>query len=255
MRKLLRGLRDQIDGRNAGRHGQICGTLWTGACGRAIFPLVLTTRTLQPELLDSLPHDHPDARHSRRDLRLINAIMGNHRWLARTLPRLLRPGERALELGAGTGELAARLQARGAAVDGLDFCPRPASWPAACAWHVSDLRTFEGYGAYAAVYGNLILHHLSADDLAALGARLRRSARIVVACEPTRSATSRWFFARFAPLFGASHVTLHDARVSIEAGFMGGELAAALGLSPAEWHLRAHTSWFGAYRLVAVRRA
>jgi hypothetical protein len=60
-------------------------------------------RTLQPELLDSLPSDHPDARHSRRDLRVINRLMGNHRWFARTLPPLVRAGEHALELGAGNG--------------------------------------------------------------------------------------------------------------------------------------------------------
>ncbi len=48
-------------------------------------------RTPQPELLDSLPPQHPDALHNRRDLRLTNRVMGNHRWLIRTLPPLLRP--------------------------------------------------------------------------------------------------------------------------------------------------------------------
>ena len=54
------------------------------------------TRTLTPELLDSLPSQHPDALRSRRDLRWINFAMGNHRWFARTLPPLLRPGDRVL---------------------------------------------------------------------------------------------------------------------------------------------------------------
>jgi len=38
---------------------------------------------LQAELLDSLPPDHPDALHNRRDLRLTNALMGNSRWFQR----------------------------------------------------------------------------------------------------------------------------------------------------------------------------
>src|SRR5688572_14054246 len=38
-------------------------------------------RTVQPEILDSLPHDHPDALHNRRDLRLTNFVTGDHRWL------------------------------------------------------------------------------------------------------------------------------------------------------------------------------
>ncbi len=69
-------------------------------------------RILQAELLDSLPHDHPDALHNRRDLRVINRVMGNYRWFARTLPALLRPGEAALEVGAGDGTLGLQLAAR-----------------------------------------------------------------------------------------------------------------------------------------------
>eukprot|EP01035_Chromulina_nebulosa_P054757 gene54757-75031_t len=168
------------------------------------------SRALTPELLDSLPPDHPDAVHSRRDLRLINRVMGNHRWFARTLPPLLRPGERTLELGAGTGELTARLAARGATVDGLDFIPRPSSLPAAHAWHVSDLRTFAGYERYAAVIANLILHHLTDAELAALGAKLARSTRLILASEPRRSPRSQRLFAFLAPLFRANRVTLHD---------------------------------------------
>ncbi len=212
-------------------------------------------RMLQPELLDSLPHDHPDALHSRRDLRLINQIMGNHRWFAQVLPRVLRPGEPALELGAGHGELGRRLHARGVAVDGLDVAPRPSEWPADRAWHVHDLRTFAHYDRYPAVIANLILHHFTDAELAELGARLGRTARIIVANEPLRSAKSQRFFSALSPLFGASHVTRHDARVSIEAGFIGDELPRALGLDPAVWEWRCTTTFLGAYRLIATRRA
>lgn len=212
-------------------------------------------RLLQPELLDSLPTDHPAALHNRRDLRLTNQIAGNHRWLARTLAPRLQTGELALELGAGTGELGLRLHAAGMAVDGLDLWPRPVSWPAARAWHVADLRTFDGFEGYAAVCGNLIFHQFSDRDLAALGARLGPAVRVILACEPARRRLSQWLYRAIGPLLGANYVSLHDAHVSIAAGFRGHELARALGLDEAKWEVRQSTTWLGVYQLIAVRRS
>jgi hypothetical protein len=211
-------------------------------------------RACFPELLDSLPFDHPDAKHSRRDLRLVNAIMRNGAWFAKVLPTLLRPGDRLLELGAGSGELGRRLGKAGIPVDGLDLCPRPAQWPGARCWHRSDLRTFTGYGSYEAVVGNLIFHQFSEEELADLGARLRRSARVILACEPARRRLSQRLMAALGPLFGASRVTLHDARVSIEGGFLGAELPLALGMDDGEWGFSCTTTALGALRMVAVRR-
>jgi SAM-dependent methyltransferase len=211
-------------------------------------------RELQPELLDSLPPNHPDALHNRRDLRLTNRLMGNLRWWTRTLPSTLRPGEKVLEVGAGTGELGAGIASAGVAVDGLDLWPRPAGWPTARAWHRTDLQTYDGYASYDAVIGNLIFHQFSAGELADLGQKLRRSARVIMACEPTRRRLSQVIFAGVAPLLQANHVSLHDARVSIAAGFCGRELPQMLGLAPAEWSLRCTTTALGAYRMIAVRR-
>jgi hypothetical protein len=138
-------------------------------------------RACEPELLDSLPHDHPDAVHNRRDLRIINGFMRNRAWFERTLPPLLRPGERVLEIGAGMGEIGIALnQAEGVPVDGLDLWPRPAGVAGQDrAWHQGDLKTFGGYGAYPVVIGNLILHQFTGPELGALGAVLRRTARVV----------------------------------------------------------------------------
>jgi hypothetical protein len=211
-------------------------------------------RTLQPEILDSLPVDHPAALHNRRDLRIINRITGNHRWMRRALAGQLRPGERALELGAGTGELGAVLHRAGLPVDGLDLWPRPSTWPAERAWHQADLRTFDRYHEYAAVCGSLILHQFSATELADVGRRLRDHVRVIVASEPARRRLSQVLFRRLAPLFGANYVSLHDAHVSIAAGFRRRELPEALGLDEANWTLQCRTSLLGLYRMIAVRR-
>ncbi len=212
-------------------------------------------RSLQPELLDSLPHNHPDALRNRRDLRLTNRIVGNHRWIARTLPPLLRRDDVVLEIGAGTGELGLALARHDLAVDGLDLWPRPPEWPTARAWHVADLREFSGYGRYPAVVGNLIFHQFSADELARLGAMLRGRARVIVACEPARRRLSQFLYRTVGRLMRANHVSLHDAHVSIAAGFRGEELSEALGLDPASWKIRCSTTLLGVYHMVAERRS
>lgn len=205
-------------------------------------------RRLTPELLDSLPADAPEARHSRRDLVRINRIMGNHAWFARTLPANRHPGEAVLEIGAGDGALARRL-----AADALDLTPPPPDWPSDARWHRADLRNFEAWSDYPVVIGNLILHHFEDAELARLGARLRRHARVLIFNETRRSRRFLWIWRIAAPLGGANHITRHDGRVSIEAGFAGNELPALLGLDPAQWQWRIETSGLGAYRLVALR--
>jgi hypothetical protein len=116
------------------------------------------------------------------------------------------------------------------------------------------LRNFAGYGRYPIVIGNLIFHHLDDTDLAAFGAELRRSARVILACEPGRSRASQIAFRIFGTLLRANRVTLHDAAASIDAGFRDSELAKKLGLAAADWEVRCSVSLIGAYHLVAVRR-
>jgi hypothetical protein len=210
-------------------------------------------RELKPELLDSLPPDHPDALHNRRDLRLTNCALGNFRWFARTLPHLLQPAESVLEIGAGTGELGEQLAARGVATDGLDLWPKPINGPVHRRWHRADLLTFDGYGDYPVIIGNLILHQFSADQLAELGKKLRLSARLIVACEPLRRRASQVLFATIAPVLGANHVSLHDAHVSVAAGFRGDELPQMLGLTQPGWICDCHSTMLGSYRMVARR--
>lgn len=211
-------------------------------------------RTLRPELLDSLPPDSPDAIRSRRDLVRLNRIMGNPTWFVRTAPPLARPGERGLELGSGDGSLALALRAAGLPTDALDRFPPSPAWPDPARWHVSDLRAFHAWADYPVIVGNLILHHLDDAELATLGATLDRHARVLVFNEPLRHWLCQFYWAIGAPLGGANHVTRHDGRVSIAAGFHLDELPRALRLDPARWDWRLAATPRGAYRFVATRR-
>lgn len=211
-------------------------------------------RRLEPELLDSLPPEHPDAIHSRRDLRLVNRAMGNAPWFEKTLARHIRAGERVIELGGGTGELAARLRTVTPLVDGIDRIPRPPNWPADARWHQADIQTFTGWDAYPVVIGNLILHHFDNVALRALGEAIRPHARLLIFNEPTRKRLNQLLWNCVAPLCGANHVTRHDGRVSITAGFLDEELPRSLGLDPSLWSWEITQTWIGAHRLIAIRR-
>lgn len=215
-------------------------------------------REVRPEILDSLPEDHPDALGNRRDLRTINALMGNVRWFRRVLPGRLREGEAGLELGPGDGILGARLRRSGrlpaaVRVDGLDFWKRPKIWPSSWQWHREDLLDFTGYDRYRFFLGNLIFHQFEDAQLAELGARLRRGARLIAACEPCRRTLHLRQFQLLKPL-GMNRVSRHDGQVSIRAGFRDDELPRLLGLSPDTWEIRCSTTLLGAYRMLAVRR-
>jgi hypothetical protein len=143
----------------------------------------------------------------------------------------------------------------GIPIDGLDLLPPPENWPNSLTWHSADLRVFEQYPNYQVIVGNLVFHHFEDSELAYLGGQIRRSARMIVACEPARRQISQFMFRIFGPLFGASHVTLHDGGVSIAGGFSGDELPQALGLTDSEWIINRSVSLVGLYRMIATRRS
>ena len=59
-------------------------------------------RAVIPEILDSLPPDDRQAQRSRRELRFINTVMGNSRWILSGLSEAAH-GAEVHELGAGDG--------------------------------------------------------------------------------------------------------------------------------------------------------
>ena len=136
-------------------------------------------RDVQPEILDELGHDDSRARRSRRDLRLINCLMGNERWILRKISE----GDEIVELGAGDGNLTRQLAERGA-VTGLDFQKAPIDLD--CPWLAGDLFETLPEAKGEVVVANLILHHFEDEALARLGELLKTRKRLVMV-EPWRS--------------------------------------------------------------------
>jgi hypothetical protein len=175
--------------------------------------MALSSRFLEPERLDELPAQDPRAMRSRRDLRRINAIMGN----ARIIARHLGTAARIADLGGGDGSLMRGLARkrnlqiinvdRIHGLDVFDFLQKPGV--------VLD-----------AIVANLFLHHLTDHDLRRLFSLAALRAPLFIACEPRRSRAALWA-SRLVGLIGANDVTRHDSVVSVRAGFTGKELSAA----------------------------
>ncbi len=207
-------------------------------------------RIVEPELLDSLPPDDPDAVRSRRDLRRINAVMGNEFWIARVLYKA--PPTTVVELGAGDGYLCNALHALGHAVIGCDLVDPPKQLPDEISWRSGDIRDTlpRESGDYAVA--NLFLHHFEDADLAALGRFLRVNFDHLVLCEPLRSKFTLAKSVVLKPFI--NHVTRNDMAISIRAGFRKGELPALLGIDRKHWRIRERATFYGALRFVAHRK-
>lgn len=220
----------------------------------------MRSRQVVPEILDSLPPGDARARRARRDLALINAVMGNYRWITR---QWRRPGDGAgadwFELGSGDGPLAAELdegEASQMSVTGVDFAPRPQGWPSNWRWLRGDL--FETLGSIgdsdgrAGLLANLFLHHFEDADLGRLGQLIQDRFDRVICVEPARYRVFHWLSFFFFPLVNG--VTRHDMQISIGAGFRKGELASLFGLS-SDWKVRESVSLLGGYRFEAWKGA
>lgn len=199
-------------------------------------------RLVKPELLDSLPPNDPLAVGSRKDLRRLNAWMGNARAMARAVGSLLsEPPRRLVELGAGDGNflygVARHLHGRWPATRAVLVDRLPAVPPethrrfAGLGWPVeavtSDVFVWLKQPRAAdgeLLVANLFLHHFSAAQLAELFGHAAQGARGFVAIEPRRSGWAL-IFSRLVGLLGCNRVTRHDAPVSVRAGFTGSELS------------------------------
>ena len=218
----------------------------------------MLARLLEPETLDHLAPDDPEARRSRRDLRRVNRVMGARAILVRAIERVV-PAKaaaplRIIELGCGDGllllDVARSHRPALAAVHLtlLDVAPivEPATLAAyaGAGWHAEPLHAdvlawaavAEGGPRWDIVVANLFLHHFEADALARLLAGCARRADALAACEPRRS---RFALAasRLVACIGANAVTRRDAVLSVRAGFVADELGRAWPRSGTDWRL------------------
>lgn len=228
----------------------------------------MSARTVEPELLDSLPADDPRAIRSRRDLKRMNLFMlqpGIMRRLFRRHCGDRRPRS-ILEIGCGDGTFMLRL-ARALAprwpgieitlLDRQDIVSPETrngferlGWPVRCAQ--SDVFDYFADGnppSVDVVTTNLFLHHFSRNELQALLGRITASSTLFIACEPRRSALalagSRMLWA-----IGCNDVSRHDAVASVRAGFSGSEIS-ALWLDRVGWNLTEHSAGLFTHCFVA----
>jgi hypothetical protein len=211
----------------------------------------LLPRHVVPEWLDSLDPDDPRAARARRDLRLINFLMGNEGWILHQVAFRTEAGKKGVvELGSGEGHLLRRL-ARSGPATGCDLAPRPTDLPCEIDWREGDLFSLAEPLSGGILVANLILHHFSAEDLQRIGTIAGRFDTLLFV-EPHRSRCALFLARLVSPFVG--EVTRHDMPASIHAGFAAGELGKALGLSP-DWIVTEVSHWCGSLRFVARRLA
>ncbi|MEQ1910013.1 MAG: methyltransferase domain-containing protein [Vicinamibacterales bacterium] len=211
-------------------------------------------RSVRPELLDELPADDPHAIRSRRDLKTVNTLMGTADIMARALlqrPRR-RPPETLVELGAGDGtlllEIARRVAPnwnglRAVLVDqqSLVTAQTRAQFKA-LSWHIESVQADvlqwlreRPPQIVDVTVANLFLHHFGARDLGVLLGEVSRQTRTFLACEPRRSRPALAAAAMLG-VVGCNRVTVHDATISVRAGFRAHELS-AIWPRAADWML------------------
>ncbi len=212
----------------------------------------MKTRIVEPEILDHLPHEDPAARRSRLDLRRINFLMGNERWILRALKQFPDAAASMIcEIGAGDGELVAKIR-RGfpnIRITACDLAPRPAGLDPAIDWRSGDI--FQHAPSPGGVLvANLFLHHFEGEGLRHLG-KVCEGFDMLIFNEPDRSRIAAFLGTLLHPF--VNHVTRHDMQVSIRAGFRGGEMASLMGLDTSVWKIRETSTWRGARRVIAWR--
>jgi Methyltransferase domain len=242
--------------------------------------LTAPRRIVRAEILDELPPADARAIRSRRDLQRVNRLMGSCGILSRAVRRALAPAARAappriLELGAGDGSLALRIAARlatswpGAELTLLDrhtvLAAATGTAFAHLGWTLQPLTLDALEWARAptqrqradrwdVILANLFLHHFEAAQLRELLAAAAARCDAFIACEPRRSLPAL-LGTHLLPALGVSGDTLHDARVSVRAGFRGRDLSRLWPGSPAGWRLSERPAGLFSHLFVAVRGA
>src|ERR1019366_3881905 len=106
--------------------------------------------------------------------------------------------------------------------------------------------------AAEAVIANLFLHHFEDARLAELLQKISQHAKLFIAVEPQRFRRA-FACAQLLQLIGCNDVTLHDAAISIRAGFIGQEIS-ALWPDKTNWQLTERRAGLFSHLFIARRR-
>lgn len=223
-------------------------------------------RHIQPEMLDELAVDDPRAIQSRRDLRKVNAFMGHRGMMTRAL-RAATPVRTLVELGSGDGTFLLKVVQRLGRQTGMratlvDRRPsvsvatldgfKAAGWAIdVCESDVLEWLCRPRAETADVTIANLFLHHFRDGELANLLNLAAEQTTRFIACEPRRSRTAL-AGASLLPLLACNDVTLHDARVSVRAGFRDREVS-ALWPPDAGWQLSERQRGLFTHAFVAAR--
>jgi hypothetical protein len=229
--------------------------------------LKLSRRYIQPEILDELSVDDPRAIQSRRDLQKVNTFMGHTGTVLRAMRAMKTPPRLVVELGTGDGTFLLRIARRLGAQAGtravlLDRRPsvstatRQGFEAAGWAVEICESDVFEWLCRPHAdtadvTVANLFLHHFREGELAHLLNLAAQQTKRFVACEPRRSRMAL-AGASMLPLIGCNDVTVHDADVSVRAGFRDRELS-ALWPPDAGWQVTERRAGLFSHAFVATR--
>jgi SAM-dependent methyltransferase len=223
------------------------------------------TRVVEPEYLDELPPAAKEARRSRSDLVRINSIMGHARLIAQALRHSCV--RRVIDLGAGDGTLLARaLDDDFPEVEQVILVDRQttASENALAVFRRCGIKVtivqsdvfhwlkLTDSQEKTAIIANLFLHHFEPEPLKELLRLAAGRCVLFVACEPRRG-TWPGFAASLLGLIGCNHITRHDARVSVRAGFSGHELT-ALWPDGSEWRIEEREAGLFSHSFVVRRK-
>ena len=203
-------------------------------------------RVIGQEILDTASAEETKA--VIGDLRRINRWLGGYRVSCSALGSLTPPEQfTILDVGAASSESGAALRGKfpGARVTSLDRLASHLASTSGARVVADAFRLPFGERSIDYVYCSLFLHHFSDEDVVRLLAGFAGTARrgvVVVDLERRWLArvflrATRWFF-RWHP------ITVHDAELSVQAGFTIAELerlAAQAGLEGAR--VRRHLPW------------
>ncbi len=192
-------------------------------------PFDPSRRILEPEIHETAPAEETVP--LMRDLVRINSLFGGRLVLRDVFRPLVKAGEEfsVLDIGAASGDMARCLRryypnAWVVSLDARREYVRPADPPrlAADAFHLPfPARSFDF------VLCSLFLHHFREDDiLRLLSSFLSTARRAAIVVDLERSALAFHFIPATRWAFRWHPGTIHDARISVQSGFVPAELEA-----------------------------